>query len=185
MTLITSIKLLLTILLTWHFGTTSNYFGVFWEYLSFGISLPLQTFSYFIAVNAYIIIDSTYIIVLGYIYQTKNALKIVEWQDLKERIKTAVLYQNAIYDVSEKINETFRNIYLVQFLSISVELCMLMYDLSLKKSTENMLLEIMYIPVVMLMTFIICYWGNEIKMKSVEVENSCCDIDFLGTDIRF
>ncbi|KAK4885300.1 hypothetical protein RN001_001571 [Aquatica leii] len=196
-------------LITWSIEKSSKYpFGDFPEIVNFETTLILQIFIYVILATAYVIIEVTYFTILGHIQchlvnlqnylknitkRIKNShsdvlkdLNTFHWDILTPRIKIAVDYHVAIYQVSKDIDKTYRFCHLVGFVTITIIFCVLMYDLSFKKLFGNVfLLEILYISVLLALLCFNCYCGNETLNKSLEVALACTEINFLNTDIRF
>ncbi|CAL7950590.1 unnamed protein product [Xylocopa violacea] len=96
-------------------------------------------------------------------------------------LRRFVRHHNCIYELAETMNNALNLMIFSQFFGSFLVLCLSMIQL-LKAdvlSTE-FLATIFYLATILLQSFLYCWYGNEVKLKSIDVADAIFQIDWTG-----
>ncbi|CAK9820175.1 Odorant receptor Or1 [Anthophora quadrimaculata] len=101
--------------------------------------------------------------------------------DSKEILRKCIRHHGSIYHLTEMMNDTLQLTMFAQFFGSFLVLCLSLVQL-LKAdilSTE-FLATIFYLSTILLQSFLYCWYGNEVKMKSTDLASVMFQIDWTG-----
>ncbi|XP_078032555.1 uncharacterized protein LOC144467569 [Augochlora pura] len=84
-------------------------------------------------------------------------------------VKHCAHHHDQIYKLASMVNDEFKTVMLMQFLMSSTILCFDLYQLTLTDFDTNLADIIMYATCALMQVFYYCWFGNEVKLKSLEV----------------
>ncbi|XP_053980819.1 uncharacterized protein LOC128877504 [Hylaeus volcanicus] len=91
-----------------------------------------------------------------------------------------VNFHNFLYKYISTIQETFKVMIGVQFLSSTLVVCFILYQLANTPPTSFKFLEFaMYMICMTTQIFIYCWYGNQLKLKSVEIVDTISQLDWV------
>ncbi|XP_017788741.1 PREDICTED: uncharacterized protein LOC108571252 [Habropoda laboriosa] len=97
--------------------------------------------------------------------------------------KLCVRYNNLIYRFTAMINEQFEMAIFTQFAVSTLAICFNLYLLTGSDVTPIRYVEIiMYSSCMLTQIFIYCWYGNEVKLKSLEISNMIFHLDWTPFD---
>ncbi|XP_076679568.1 uncharacterized protein LOC143374903 [Andrena cerasifolii] len=103
--------------------------------------------------------------------------------DQNKWVKSCVRYHDRVYRFAAMVNAEFRMVILVQFMVSTLVVCFNLYQLTKTKSINSKMLNIiMYTSCMLTQIFFYCWYGNEVKMKSLEISNVIFRIDWTQLD---
>ncbi|XP_043264943.1 odorant receptor 46a-like [Colletes gigas] len=103
-----------------------------------------------------------------------------QFEILECRLKAIKAGENQF---ARMINAEFRMVILIQFTVSTLVVCFSLYILAKRTSFNSMVLQIiMYISCMLTQIFVYCWFGNEVKLKSLEISNMCFKIDWTLLD---
>ncbi|XP_043264937.1 uncharacterized protein LOC122404778 [Colletes gigas] len=95
-------------------------------------------------------------------------------------VKQCNRHHDQIYKFAAMVNEEFKAIVFVQFLmSISV-MCFNLYLLARKKFISEIVETVLYILCTLMQIYYYCWYGNEVKLKSLEVTDMIFGINWTS-----
>ncbi|XP_033179848.1 putative odorant receptor 85d [Bombus impatiens] len=80
------------------------------------------------------------------------------------------------------IQQKFQEIIGVQLLSSTFVVCFILYELSNAPVNSKYLQFVLYLTCMMTQVFFYCWYGNQLKLKSVEVANAIFEADWISFD---
>ncbi|XP_032691305.1 odorant receptor 46a-like [Odontomachus brunneus] len=83
-----------------------------------------------------------------------------------------VRHHNLIYEFAQLVNTRFNQIIGFQFIASTMVICSNLYQLTNPSSNTNPVLLIMYTSCMLTQIFIYCWFGNKIKVKSLQLSDS-------------
>ncbi|KAF5307604.1 hypothetical protein FQR65_LT06760 [Abscondita terminalis] len=201
-------------LVLWYFEHLSKWpFGVFTDVFSYTTTVMIQTFTYTFVGNGYFVVDVSYFSILGHIQiHLRNLHNLIdnmvynsacdnsngkvdgkailnegiEWKCLQKYLKEAVYYHVAIIELSKKVEKTFRLCHLAVFVTLTFLWCLLLFEISVTEPLGSLFwIDVVYIFSLMSLLIMICFYGNQIIVKSELIADTCYNVDFIGTDVRF
>ncbi|XP_035718471.1 odorant receptor Or1-like [Vespa mandarinia] len=98
-------------------------------------------------------------------------------------LRKCIQHHYQIYQIAEKVNEAFVMTIFSQFFISSIVLCSSMFEL-LKNdllSTEFMAL-IIYLSTLLVQIYIFCWYGNEVKLKSIHIAVAFAESNWMSLD---
>ncbi|XP_076756811.1 odorant receptor 4-like [Xylocopa sonorina] len=120
---------------------------------------------------------------------THNQIEIFECRlkkiERNERdiIKLCVRYHNLVYRFATKINDEFKMVIFIQFMMSILLICIRLYMLTtMKLSPEKILETFCYCSSILVQIYIFCWYGNEVKLKSLAIPSMIFDIDWMVLD---
>nr|XP_033199754.1 odorant receptor 46a-like [Bombus vancouverensis nearcticus] len=95
--------------------------------------------------------------------------------------KLCIRYHNLIYRFATMINEEFKLMIFVQFAVSTLTICMNLYILTGTNISLEMIVKIiMFSSCMLTQIYILCWYGNEVELKSLEISNMIFEIDWLA-----
>ncbi|KAF5308136.1 hypothetical protein FQR65_LT06315 [Abscondita terminalis] len=194
----------------WYFTRFTKWpYGVFWEIVNYDVSVVLNCIFYLVVCHNYFGLHAMFITLLYHIQLHLNNLQSCietlvnteiqhdlqnltsvpvnhfDWKHTQFQVKKIVSYHVTIYNISKDIDEAFRYCYLLCFVIITIILCFTVYDIVFASTaTISYLLQIVYTFILIFTILTICYHGNQVTVKSLEVADTCYELNFIGSDIR-
>ncbi|XP_060824031.1 putative odorant receptor 85d [Bombus pascuorum] len=80
------------------------------------------------------------------------------------------------------IQQKFQEIIGVQLLSSTFVVCFILYELSNAPVNSKYVQFVLYLTCMMTQVFFYCWYGNQLKLKSVEVANAIFEVDWISFD---
>ncbi|XP_071867970.1 odorant receptor 46a-like [Bombus fervidus] len=93
-----------------------------------------------------------------------------------------VRFHNYLYGYVSMIQQKFQEIIGVQLLSSTFVVCFILYELSNAPVNSKYLQFVLYLTCMMTQVFFYCWYGNQLKLKSVEVVNAIFEVDWISFD---
>ncbi|XP_014476207.1 PREDICTED: odorant receptor 46a, isoform A-like [Dinoponera quadriceps] len=93
-----------------------------------------------------------------------------------------VQLHNRIYRLAHDINEKFRFIIAVQFIVSTLVVCSNLYRLARAELSPKYIPLALYTICMLIQILIYCWYGNEVKLKSVQLSNQIFAMDWLALD---
>ncbi|XP_076634609.1 odorant receptor 94a-like [Colletes latitarsis] len=91
-----------------------------------------------------------------------------------------VRFHNYLYRYAFMIQENFKVLLAIQLLSSTLVVCFNLYELTNTPLTSPKYLEfVMFMACMMAQSFIYCWYGNELKLKSVELVEAIFHLDWM------
>ncbi|KAL6267820.1 hypothetical protein P5V15_000892 [Pogonomyrmex californicus] len=87
-----------------------------------------------------------------------------------------------IYKFAYMINEKFKFIIIIQFTASMLVMCFNLYQLAKKTLSAEYIPLILYTLCMCLQIFIYCWYGNEIKLKSIQFADNIFGMDWVTAD---
>ncbi|KAK9309040.1 hypothetical protein QLX08_001219 [Tetragonisca angustula] len=101
-------------------------------------------------------------------------------RDQNETTRLCIRYHNLIYRFATMINKEFKSVIFVQFATSTLTICINLYILTAANiSFERILQLIMYSSCMLTQIYIFCWYGNEVKLKSLDISNMIFELDWL------
>ncbi|XP_043597827.1 odorant receptor 46a-like [Bombus pyrosoma] len=95
--------------------------------------------------------------------------------------KLCIRYHNLIYRFATMINEEFKLMIFIQFAVSTLTICMNLYILTGTNISLEMIVKIiMFSSCMLTQIYILCWYGNEVELKSLEISNMIFEIDWLA-----
>ncbi|KAG6801594.1 odorant receptor 46a-like isoform X2 [Apis mellifera caucasica] len=83
------------------------------------------------------------------------------------------------------VQEKFKKIIGIQLLSSTLVVCFILYKLANTSLISTKFLEfVLYLACMMTQIFVYCWYGNQLKLKSVEVVDTIFELDWISLDNR-
>ncbi|XP_076179885.1 odorant receptor 67a-like [Ptiloglossa arizonensis] len=150
----------------------------------FQLTYTHQMFSVFILSLAHIASD---VLFFGLVIQTCCQIDILEYRlnDVKTNGKTAlqncVRHHNNIFQLATMTNNTLNITIFSQFFGGFLVLCLGLSQL-LKQDlmSAEFLATIFYLSTIMIQSFLYCWYGNEVNLKSIRLADTIFQIDWTG-----
>ncbi|XP_076634621.1 odorant receptor 10-like [Colletes latitarsis] len=100
-----------------------------------------------------------------------------------QSVNSCVRYHDRVYRFARMINAEFRMVIFIQFTVSTLVVCFSLYVLAKKTSFNTVVLQIiLYTCCMLTQIFVYCWFGNEVKLKSLEISNMCFRIDWTLLD---
>ncbi|RLU18915.1 ObirOr5-E19 [Ooceraea biroi] len=94
-----------------------------------------------------------------------------------ERIRDCVIQHNLIFKFAFMLNKKFRFTITFQFLVSTLVVCFTLYQLT---KTSGKFVEIgLYMSCMLTQIFLYCWYGNEVKLKSLQLANNLFEIEWF------
>ncbi|XP_033319029.1 odorant receptor 94b-like [Bombus bifarius] len=93
-----------------------------------------------------------------------------------------VRFHDYLYGYVSIIQQKFQEIIGVQLLSSTFVVCFILYELSNAPVNSKYLQFVLYLTCMMTQVFFYCWYGNQLKLKSVEVANAIFEADWISFD---
>ncbi|XP_076388993.1 uncharacterized protein LOC100882009 [Megachile rotundata] len=107
-----------------------------------------------------------------------SRLKAIKPDD-NQSARLAARYHNRVYRFAKMINEEFKMIIFVQFSVSTLVVCFTLYMLvTTKNSNDQFFKVIMYACSMLVQIFFFCWYGNEVKLKSVQISDTIFGSDW-------
>ncbi|XP_053982820.1 uncharacterized protein LOC128878559 [Hylaeus volcanicus] len=104
-------------------------------------------------------------------------------KDENYRAKQCARLLNHIYSFAKMVNKAFRIIMCTQFLASTSVMCFNLYQLTQRQLVGARLIETMFYAFCMLMQILhYCWYGNEVKEKSLEIPNMIIESNWTSLD---
>ncbi|CAL1676378.1 unnamed protein product [Lasius platythorax] len=91
---------------------------------------------------------------------------------------------NRIYKFAYTVNEKFRTIIAVQFTVSMLVVCSNLYQLATTTLSAEFIPLILYTCSMSSQILIYCWYGNEIKLKSIQLSDEIFGMDWINADIK-
>ncbi|XP_076223467.1 odorant receptor 46a-like isoform X2 [Nomia melanderi] len=112
----------------------------------------------------------------------QNRLKELPSQDRPD-VGTIVRFHEYLYGYVSMMQDKFKTIISVQLMSSTLVVCFILYQLTNTPLMSFRYLQfVMYMACMMAQVFFYCWYGNELMLKSVEIVETICEIDWTGLD---
>ncbi|XP_033332227.2 putative odorant receptor 85d isoform X1 [Megalopta genalis] len=86
-----------------------------------------------------------------------------------DSVKHCARHHDQIYKLASMVNDEFRSVMFVQFFVSSTILCFDLYQMTLTNLDSNLIDVLVYSTCTLSQIFYYCWFGNEVKLKSLEV----------------
>ncbi|CAL7950602.1 unnamed protein product [Xylocopa violacea] len=97
--------------------------------------------------------------------------------------KQCIRYHNLIYQFAAMLNEEFKTVILVQFAQSILTICIRFYVLTLREITPVLAFEALcYSSTLLTQIYVFCWYGNEIKLKSLDISNMIFQLNWTPLD---
>ncbi|XP_025265982.1 odorant receptor 94a-like [Camponotus floridanus] len=90
-----------------------------------------------------------------------------------------VNHHNHIFKYAFTINNTFAKIIAIQFAVSMLVVCSNMYRIAMATDYMSLIPLIMYTSAILMQIFIYCWFGNEVKLKSLQLVNNVYNMEWL------
>ncbi|XP_076285379.1 odorant receptor 46a-like [Lasioglossum baleicum] len=98
-------------------------------------------------------------------------------------IKSCIHFHDKIYRYAKELNTQFKMIIFMQFLASAVIVSFNLYRLTQSTNLGPKLFEIvMFSQCIMTQIFIYCWYGNEVKLKSLEISDAVHSMNWMELD---
>ncbi|XP_076377257.1 odorant receptor 4-like isoform X1 [Megalopta genalis] len=93
-------------------------------------------------------------------------------------VKHCARHHDHIYKFANMVNNEFRAVTFIQFVQSTAVLCFGLYQLTMSELDGNLADIAFYITCLLLQIFYFCWFGNEVKLKSLEVPDMIFEIEW-------
>ncbi|CAL7950606.1 unnamed protein product [Xylocopa violacea] len=128
-------------------------------------------------------------LIWGLLMYTYNQIEIFECRlkrierNEKKIVKLCVRYHNLVYRFATILNDEFKMVIFIQFTMSILLICIRLYMLTtMKLSPEKILETLCYSSAILVQIYIFCWYGNEVKLKSLAIPTMIFDIDWTILD---
>ncbi|CAD1475180.1 unnamed protein product, partial [Heterotrigona itama] len=97
-------------------------------------------------------------------------------------IRKIVRFHDYLYRYTSIIQTRFKEIIGIQLLSSTLVVCFILYRLSNTPINSKYVEFILYLVCMMMQIFFYCWYGNQLKLKSVEVVDTIFEMDWVSLD---
>ncbi|XP_078032561.1 uncharacterized protein LOC144467574 [Augochlora pura] len=91
-------------------------------------------------------------------------------------------HHNFLYEFSAKVNEDFQTVLCFQFMASIATICFTLYRITQTDLGERLASTLVYALCMLLQIFYYCWYGNEVKRKSLEVPDCIFASNWAGLD---
>ncbi|XP_076179887.1 odorant receptor 10-like [Ptiloglossa arizonensis] len=95
-------------------------------------------------------------------------------------VKQCARHHNHIYKFATMVNDEFKVIVFIQFLTSTSTVCFDLYRLTQKNKGSEIVEILFYASCTLMQIFYYCWYGNEVKMKSLEVRDMVFESDWTS-----
>ncbi|XP_018374371.1 PREDICTED: odorant receptor 46a-like [Trachymyrmex cornetzi] len=95
-------------------------------------------------------------------------------------LRDCVRHHNCIFEYAYTVNNMFAKIIAIQFAVSMLVVCSNLYRIAMARDYVSFIPLIMYTSAILVQIFIYCWFGNEVKLKSLQLINSIYDIEWLA-----
>ncbi|XP_043264938.1 odorant receptor 94b-like [Colletes gigas] len=149
--------------------------------LGFSIAFGHQIISSLICSASNVACDSLFSGLLIHIYGQFEILgyrlRHIE-RDNDDSVKQCARHHKHIYKFARMVNEQFKLIVFVQFLTSTSTVCFDLYRLTQKELGSESVDILLYASVTLIQIYYYCWYGNEVKLKSLEVSGMVFESDW-------
>ncbi|XP_012528080.1 odorant receptor 94a [Monomorium pharaonis] len=96
----------------------------------------------------------------------------------QNNIRNYVCHHNRIFEYAYTVNNMFAKIIAIQFAVSMLVVCSNLYKLAMTTDYMNFIPLMMYTSAILMQIFILCWFGNEVKLKSLQLMNNIFDIEW-------
>ncbi|XP_011882884.1 PREDICTED: uncharacterized protein LOC105570367 [Vollenhovia emeryi] len=93
-------------------------------------------------------------------------------------LRDCVCHHNQIFEYAYTVNNMFAKIIAIQFAVSMLVLCSNLYRIAMATDYVSFIPLIMYTSAILVQIFIYCWFGNEVKLKSLQLMNSIYHIEW-------
>ncbi|XP_078053775.1 odorant receptor 46a-like [Augochlora pura] len=93
-------------------------------------------------------------------------------------VKRCARHHDQIYKFANMVNDEFKAVTFVQFFETTAALCFSLYQLTLSELDGSLADSAFYVFCILLQILYFCWFGNEVKLKSLEVSNMIFEIEW-------
>ncbi|XP_029665544.1 odorant receptor 94a-like [Formica exsecta] len=90
-----------------------------------------------------------------------------------------VHHHNLLFEYAYTINNTFAKIIAIQFAVSMLVVCSNMYRIAMATDYMSFIPLIMYTSAILMQIFIYCWFGNEVKLKSLQFVNNIYNMEWI------
>ncbi|XP_076229128.1 uncharacterized protein LOC116424882 [Nomia melanderi] len=102
--------------------------------------------------------------------------------DQRGTARECARHLNYIYDFVAKMNERFELVLCVQFLTSALSMCFVLYQFTQSDGNARLAEMFMYAVCMLVEIFYYCWYGNEVRLKSLEIPDVIYASDWLNLD---
>ncbi|XP_053982822.1 uncharacterized protein LOC128878561 [Hylaeus volcanicus] len=104
----------------------------------------------------------------------------------KVSAKLCANHHNQIYQLATKVNEEYKMIILIQFLTSTSILCIELYQLTQREVDSKYIVSVVYTSCALMQLLYYCWYGNEVQLKSLEVSDMVmeCNLESLDNNSK-
>ncbi|EFN69805.1 Putative odorant receptor 94a, partial [Camponotus floridanus] len=95
-------------------------------------------------------------------------------------LRECIMQHTCISKFAFMVNEKFRLIITVQFIVSTLVVCVTLYQLT--KTNAKVLELVLYMSCMLTQIFLYCWYGNEVKLKSMQLINNLFEIEWLALE---
>ncbi|XP_024872652.1 odorant receptor 94a-like [Temnothorax curvispinosus] len=93
-------------------------------------------------------------------------------------LRDCVYHHNRIFEYAYTVNNMFAKIIAIQFAVSMLVVCSNLYRIAMAADYVSFIPLMMYTSAILVQIFIYCWFGNEVKLKSLQLVNSIYDIEW-------
>ncbi|XP_053998020.1 odorant receptor 46a-like [Hylaeus anthracinus] len=104
----------------------------------------------------------------------------------KVSAKLCANHHNQIYQLATKVNEEYKMIILIQFLTSTSMMCIELYQLTQREVDSKYIVSVIYTSCALMQILYYCWYGNEVQLKSLEVSDMVmeCNLESLDNNSK-
>ncbi|XP_043264941.1 odorant receptor 4-like [Colletes gigas] len=99
-----------------------------------------------------------------------------------ESAKQCARHHNCIYKFASTVNREFKTIIFIQFLVSTSIMCIELYQLTQREMDTRYIVSVVYTSCALMQILYYCWYGNEVKLKSLEVTNMVMECNWTSLD---
>ncbi|CAL7950607.1 unnamed protein product [Xylocopa violacea] len=129
------------------------------------------------------------VIVCGFFVHVCSQLEIFKYRlkgitrETKPDIGKIVRFHDYLYGYTFTVRNKFRTVISIQLLSSTLVVCFILYELTSTSTMSSKYLQfVLYLACMMTQIFFYCWYGNQLKLKSVEVVSAIFEMDWILLD---
>ncbi|XP_076377242.1 odorant receptor 10-like [Megalopta genalis] len=101
-----------------------------------------------------------------------------------DSVKLCALHHDQIYKFANMVNNEFKSVTFMQFVESTAVLCFSLYQLTLSELNGSLADVALYVTCTLLQILYFCWFGNEIKLKSLEVPNMIFESEWTSLSTK-
>ncbi|XP_072753282.1 odorant receptor 46a-like [Anoplolepis gracilipes] len=103
----------------------------------------------------------------------------------RETLRDCVCHHDLIFDFASVVNERFAKIIAIQFITSTLVVCSNLYQLAQTTLSAEYLPLLLYTICMLIEIFIFCWFGNEVKIKSLQLTDRIFEMNWPKLNNNF